>query len=120
MNVEVEWWHLNPHGTNPPVSWAPSTPNGPGDQDLCSVEQLRFILCLKGDHCSVPVSVCQIVKLTCGNVVRGHLHRAVPGENLFVRARSRCVYEYGRWEGSQRESGESLAALSFLSVHGET
>lgn len=84
MNVEVEWWHLNPHGTKSLVSWAPSTPNGPEDQDLCSVEPLRFILCLEGDHCSVPVSILQIVKLTCSKVVRGHLHQAMLGENLFL------------------------------------
>lgn len=61
MNVQVEQKHLNSHATRAPQVL--STPNGPEEQDLYSVEWLRFILCLEGDHCLVVVFVSQIVKL---------------------------------------------------------
>lgn len=63
VNVQVEQKHLNSHGTSLLALWVPSTPNGLEEQDLYSVEQSRFIACLKGDHCLVFVFISQIVKL---------------------------------------------------------
>lgn len=95
----------------PLAPWALSTPNGPEDQDPCSVEQSRFILCSEGGHCSVSVSISQAVKLICDNTSCECLHQAVPRENLFVCVSLKCIYAYGWCKGLQREAGESLGYI---------
>lgn len=75
VNVQVEQNHLNSCRISLLAPGVPSPPNGP-ERDLHSVEWLRFILCLEGDHCLVFVFICQIAKLwvmcTSGGVRSKH------------------------------------------------